>query len=81
MSEIVTDEKSQWGGVWTYELETSGAGTEVTVTEDGWVKSPFFRVMMKMRGTHSTMDAVLKHLGARFGEQVTPQHVSASNKK
>ncbi len=77
VSEIVTDEKSQWGGIWTYELAAAGAGTEVTVTEDGWVKSPLFRVMMKLRGAHATMDGVLKHLGARFGEQVTPEHVKS----
>jgi len=81
VSEIVTDEKSQWGGVWTYELATTGAGTEVTITEDGWVKSPFFRVMMKAMGTHRTMDGMLKHLGVRFGEQVTPEHVVAGVKK
>lgn len=80
VTEVVTDEKSQWGGVWTYELVASGAGTEVTITEEGWVKSPFFRVMMKLMGTHSTMDGVLKNLGAKFGEQVTPEHVTADKK-
>ncbi len=75
VTEVITDEKSSWGGVWTYELATSGAGTEVTITEDGWIKPPLFRVMMKMMGTHATMDGVLKHLGAKFGEQVTPEHV------
>jgi uncharacterized protein YndB with AHSA1/START domain len=79
VTEVVTDEKSQWGGIWTYELNASGAGTEVTITEEGWVKSPFFRVMMKLMGTHSTMDGVLKHLGAKFGEQVTPEHVEADS--
>lgn len=77
VTEIITDEKSQWGGVWTYDLVSSGAGTEVTITEAGWVKSPFFRVMMKVMGTHSTMDGVLKHLGAKFGEMVTPEHLTA----
>jgi uncharacterized protein YndB with AHSA1/START domain len=75
VTEIITDEKSAWGGVWTYELAANGSGTEVTITEEGWVKSPFFRVMMKLMGTHSTMDGVLKQLGAKFGEQVTPEHV------
>lgn len=75
VSEVITDEKSQWGGVWTYELASNGTGTQVTVTEKGWVKSPFFRVLMKVRGSHATMDGVLKHLGARFGEMVTPEHV------
>jgi hypothetical protein len=77
VTEVVTDEKSQWGGVWTYELAANGSGTEITITEEGWVKSPFFRVMMKLMGTHATMDGVLKHLGAKFGEQVSPEHVKA----
>ncbi|MHB8839638.1 MAG: SRPBCC family protein, partial [Gemmatimonadaceae bacterium] len=76
VTEVITDEKSAWGGVWTYDLAASGSGTEVTITEAGWVKSPFYRVMMKLMGTHSTMDGVLKHLGAKFGEQVTPEHVT-----
>jgi len=80
VTEVVTDEKSQWGGIWTYELASSGAGTEVTITEQGWVKSPFFRVMMKLMGTHSTMDGVLRNLGAKFGEQVTPEHVKDAAK-
>ena len=75
VTEIVTGEKSDWGGVWTYDLVANGSGTEVTITEEGWIKSPIFRVMMKAMGTYSTMDGVLKALGARFGEQVTPEHV------
>lgn len=75
VTEIVTDEKSQWGGVWTYDVVANGAGAEVTITEEGWVKSPPFRVMMKLMGVHSTMDGVLKHLGAHFGETVTPEHL------
>jgi uncharacterized protein YndB with AHSA1/START domain len=80
VTEIITDEKSQWGGIWTYDLTANGTGTEVTITEEGWVKSPFFRVLMKMRGSHATMDGVLKHLGAKFGEQVTPEHVTVETR-
>lgn len=75
VTEIVTDDKSDWGGVWTYDLVANGIGTEVTITEDGWIKSPLFRVMMKVMGSHATMDGVLKALGARFGDQVTPEHI------
>jgi hypothetical protein len=75
VTEIVTDDKSPWGGVWTYDVTANGAGTEVTVTEEGWVKSPFFRVFMKLRGKYATMDGVLSHLGAKFGEEVTPEHL------
>jgi uncharacterized protein YndB with AHSA1/START domain len=80
VTEVITDEKSQWGGVWTYDLVSSAAGTEVTITEAGWIKSPFFRVMMKVMGTHATMDGVLKNLGAKFGEMVTPEHVTVDKK-
>lgn len=75
VSEIVTDSTSSWGGVWTYEVESVSGGSLVTVTEEGWIKAPIFRVMMKLMGPHSTMDGMLKHLGARFGEQVTPEHL------
>lgn len=80
VTEIVTDEKSPWGGVWTYDVTSTGSGTEVTITEAGWVKSPFFRVMMKVMGTHSTMDGVLKNLGAKYGEMVTPEHVTVDSR-
>ena len=81
VTEVVTDEKSQWGGFWTYGVAANGAGTEVTITEEGWVKSPFFRVMLKMMGTHSTMDGVLKNLGAKFGEMVTPEHLTVDDRR
>jgi len=75
VTEIVTDDKSDWGGVWTYDLVANGIGTEVTITEDGWIKPPLFRVLMRVMGTHATMDGVLKSLGARFGDQVAPEHI------
>lgn len=75
VSKIVTDESSSWGGVWTYAVEPAAQGSIVTITEDGWIKAPIFRVMMKAMGTHATMDGVLTHLAAHFGEQVKPEHL------
>lgn len=75
VTEVVTDEKSVWGGEWTYEVKSTGAGTEVTITERGWIKSPPFRVLMKLMGPYRTADRVLKNLGAKFDEVVTPTHV------
>ena len=75
VTEVVTDEKSSWGGIWTYQLTANGVGTEVTITEAGWIKAPIFRVMMKLMGTHATLDGVLSHLAARFGDTVTPEHL------
>ena len=75
VSEIVSDDNSAWGGTWTYALDPApGGGTIVSVTEDGWIGPPPFRVIMWIMGAHSTMDALLKSLGSRFGETVTPEH-------
>ena len=36
-----------FGGTWTFELTEEGGQTRLTVTEDGFVKPPFFRAMMQ----------------------------------
>lgn len=70
---ILNDEQEGWGGVWTYDVAVTAAGTEVTITEDGWIDSPIFRVVMKFSGRHRTMERYLRALGAHFGEPVTPR--------
>jgi uncharacterized protein YndB with AHSA1/START domain len=70
---IVDTEGQGWGGVWTYEVAATAAGTEVTIIEEGWVDAPILRVVMKWRGKHRTMDRYLRSLGAHFGEMVTPR--------
>jgi hypothetical protein len=37
-----------FGGTWTYELQPGGAGTALTITEDGEVYNPIFRVIQKL---------------------------------
>lgn len=64
-----------FGGTWTYSLEPAGGGTQLTVTEDGYVSNPLFRVMMRLMGPHRTADGYLRALGDKLGEAVTPQHV------
>ena len=71
---IVAEEGQGWGGTWTYQVDPTGAGTEVTITEAGYIDSPFYRVLMKLRGKHRTVDSYLTSLGAHFGEPVTPRH-------
>jgi uncharacterized protein YndB with AHSA1/START domain len=73
VTEIVNTEQDDFGGTWTYDVVASGSGTEVTVTEEGWVDSPFFRVVMKFKGAHGTIDGYLRSLAAHFGEVATPR--------
>ena len=75
VTKIVTDEKAVFGGTWTYEIAAVSGGSTVTVTEDGWVGPPPFRVMSKFMGQHSTMDTYLAALSRRFGETTAPVHL------
>ncbi len=73
---IDTTGGGDFGGTWLHEIApTPGGGTTVTVTENGWVGNPVFRVAMKLMGNNYTQDSYLVALGARFGQTVTPTHV------
>lgn len=67
---------ASFGGTWTYEVRPAGDGAEVRVTEAGWVSNPFFRAFAHLGGLHATLDSYLTALGQRFGQAVTPEHVS-----
>ncbi|MEP7327256.1 MAG: SRPBCC family protein [Gemmatimonadota bacterium] len=63
-----------FGGVWRYSLEPVNSGTRITVTEDGWVSNPMFRVISRLMGHHTTLDSYLKGLSRKFGEETVPTH-------
>lgn len=44
----IADPSLPFGGTWTYELRPDGAGTALTITEDGEVYNPIFRVLQKL---------------------------------
>ena len=64
-----------FGGTWTYALSPENGGTRLSVTENGWVGNPLFRVMMRAMGTHRTLDGYLTALAAKLGENATPTHL------
>jgi len=66
-----------FGGTWTYEVDAEGQGSKLTVTEEGWIANPVFRVLTHfVFGYHGTLDSYLAALGRRFGELATPVHES-----
>jgi uncharacterized protein YndB with AHSA1/START domain len=69
----VADEM-KWGGKWKFYVFAGPSGTQVEITEEGWVDPPLYRVFMKVRGETRTIDSFLTSLGAHFGEMVTPRH-------
>jgi hypothetical protein len=64
-------EKMPFGGRWIYELAGVDGGTKLAVTEDGKIYNPIFRFMARfLFGYHATIEAYLKDLGKKFGEDV-----------
>jgi uncharacterized protein YndB with AHSA1/START domain len=74
----IADENLPYGGTWTYELAPADAGTRLTITERGEVYNPIFRFVARFfLGYTTTMEAVLRALGARHGETVMPEASAA----
>ena len=63
----IADEDLPYGGTWTYELVPDGAGTRVTLTEDGEIYNPAFRFMARfVFGYEGTMRTYLGGLMEKF---------------
>lgn len=64
-----------FGGTWTYEITPSGAGSLVTITENGEVYNPIFRFMSRFVFGHestisSYLQALAKHLSVRRSQEL-----------
>lgn len=73
-SEEESEAEPSWGGTWTYRVSPTASGTQVSITEKGWVDPPFFRIIMMVRGKYRTVDSYLTSLAAHFDEVATPRH-------
>ena len=59
----ISDKSLPFGGTWTYDLKQAGAGTELTITENGEVYNPLFRFVSKyIMGHTATIDQYLAAL-------------------
>ena len=74
----IADQNLPYGGTWTYELTPADSGARLTITERGEIYNPVFRFVARfVLGYTSTMKGILRALGVRHGETVTPE--SAGN--
>jgi hypothetical protein len=73
-TKIVEEKGAAFGGQWHYVLAEVPGGTKLSISEDGWIGPPPFRVMATLGGLHRTIDGMLVALGRRFGEDVKPVH-------
>lgn len=62
----IVGEDLPFGGSWTYELEPTGEGTRLTITEDGYVDPAPFRFLARfVFGYTKTMDDYLAALAKK----------------
>lgn len=63
----IADPDLAFGGTWTYEISPAPGGCTLTITEDGVIYNPFFRVMARfVFGYESTLAAYLSAAEARL---------------
>ena len=63
----IVDDGLPFGGTWTYQLEPVEEGTRLTITEDGFVRDPFFRFMSRyVFGHEKTVEDYLDALRERL---------------
>jgi uncharacterized protein YndB with AHSA1/START domain len=67
----IADPDLRFGGTWTYRITPTTAGSALTITEDGEIYNPIFRVMARfVFGYEATMASYLNALGHHLQKSV-----------
>ena len=70
----IVDQDLGYSGSWTYSLSPTNDGTRLRITEDGNVPNILFRFMSRFVFGHTaTMNAYLRALARKFGEEAEPK--------
>ena len=63
----IADRHLPFGGSWTYEITPSASGSSLTITENGEIYSPVFRLVARyVQGYTATIDNYLKALQSKL---------------
>ncbi|MGL1921262.1 MAG: SRPBCC family protein [Hyphomicrobiales bacterium] len=66
----IVGDRTDFGGTWTFALETEGAKTKLTITENGEVYNILFRFVSKfIMGHYSSMNKYISQLEAHIETQ------------
>jgi Polyketide cyclase / dehydrase and lipid transport len=70
----IVDQDLGYSGTWTYLLSPTNGGTRLRITENGDVSNALFRFMSRFAFGHTAaMDAYLRALARKFGEEAQPE--------
>jgi len=69
----ILDDDLGYRGRWIFELEPDGAGTRLTITEEGEVTSFLFRALSPLFSKSAAIEGYLSALAAKFGVKAAPQ--------
>ncbi|HKV62359.1 MAG TPA: SRPBCC family protein [Candidatus Acidoferrum sp.] len=65
----IADPKLPFGGTWTFEITPTAEGSNLRITENGYVTNPVFRFLSRfVFGYTGTIESYLKSLAKKFGE-------------
>ena len=77
----IADPKLPFGGRWIYELAPSDGATGLTITEDGFITNPVFRLLSRtVFSTASTLEKFLTDLGGYLGVPVAVEIAQPSKR-
>ncbi|HUQ21072.1 MAG TPA: SRPBCC family protein [Gemmatimonadaceae bacterium] len=68
----IADKNLPYGGSWDYSISPNATGSTVTITEQGEVYNPVFRVVSRFMSQTATMDTYLAELAGKLGGSYTP---------
>jgi uncharacterized protein YndB with AHSA1/START domain len=70
----ITDKGLPFGGSWDYVISPEGTrtGSTITITENGEIYNPVFRVVSRFMSQTATIDSYLTALAARLGDKYSP---------
>lgn len=77
-AEIQGAKEQGFGGTWTWDIVPQpDGGTVVTITENGEVYNPIFRLLSRyVFGHYDTLEQYARDLAKRFGETAEPERVT-----
>jgi hypothetical protein len=75
----IADKNLPFGGQWVFEISPAAGGSRLNITEKGEIYNPVFRFVARFfLGYTRSLDAYLKNVSHKFGENAVPEEGNAA---